>query len=65
MKNEKLYYKEFIPIFLFQTVMFAILFVMCWYGYNPEKCSQNIAYLNVFGWVICTVYILRQVKFKK
>ena len=65
MKKYKVYYKEQIGAFVFITLISVVLFFMMWYGYNPATCTQNIAYLAVFMWVVCTGYLLSHTKFKK
>lgn len=61
----KIYYKELMPLFIFQTVAFGLMFLMMYYEYNPEVCKQSISILPIIGWVICTGFMLSFVKFKK
>lgn len=61
----KIYYKEYIPIFLFQTFCFLSIFVVVWFGSNHEVDKQIVAWVTGLGWIICTIYLIKQVRFKK
>lgn len=60
----KPYYKEYLGVFLFQTVCFILMSVILWFGHKPDV-SKNIVILPIIGWIVCTAYIVKQVRFKK
>lgn len=50
------YWKENIGIFVFETIVFAALFLMVWFGHKPEV-SRNMAHVVTVFWAMCTMYI--------
>lgn len=61
----KLYYKEWIRIFIFYTVLTVLLSIFFYFGYNPKTCKQEICIIPIIVWIICTIYLLKYTKFKK
>jgi hypothetical protein len=66
----KVYYKENIGFFIFYTIFCTMLFVLCWFSYNPEECLNSkhirvVAFMWVLVWIVCTINLLWFTKFKK
>ena len=61
---KKIHWKYYIALFIFQTIMFGALFFIMKYG-KSEGSTLKMEYLAIFGWIICTSYILINSSFKK
>lgn len=61
---EKIYWKELIPMFIFTTIMYVVLFLVVWFGHS-DNVSKHMAHLATVFFTINVIYLFRISKFKR